>query len=314
LGQSQSADKFHIDEKAYYALWNKRFNERWSTSVGTRYDRSDAYGSISNPRASLIFKPLQEKLAFKLLYGTAFREPGYSELAGVPQSNPDLTPEEISTYELEVSSQYSDVLFLRVNGFYSESENLVQTVANPLSPVGASFDNAGNLKNRGINLMVEFQPWETLDLSANYAYLEAQKEGERWTAADQTARHKLNVAINWLIPEFKANVNIRSNFVAKRKAVATNNWIQDHENGYAPGYGKTNVTFTYKGIKDIEPQLVIKNVFDKDYYGLARSTASGRVDDYDWQTTTNPLALGFIPPYDPQEGRTILFRVNYTIE
>ena len=95
LNQFESLPVYHVTEKALYLLWNKRFTPSLSSSLGLRHDRSSEFGSINNPRAALIYKPLAEKLAFKFLYGSAFRQPSVFELHSTFRGNLDLKPEKI---------------------------------------------------------------------------------------------------------------------------------------------------------------------------------------------------------------------------
>ncbi len=310
LDQPQKVDKFYIDERALYALWNKRLNEALLLSLGQRYDHSDDYGSVTNPRASVIYRPFGDRLSVKLLYGTAFREPGYTEITGSPIQNPHLKPEDISTYELDVSSQYRSDLFLRGSLFYSKADNLIVLSPNADAPLGIRFENALSKRYRGINWEAEYQPIDTVSISMNYAYLEDQDEGGGWGPADQTARHKLNLILNWLVPEYSLGINIRTNLVGKRKALKTNRWMQHHNEGYAPGYGLTNITLTYTGMDQFSTQLIIKNLFDKPYYHLGQAPSSGNVDLYDWETSTNAIPIGLQSSHMPQEGRTVLLRVE----
>lgn len=78
-----------------------RFTDRFSLTVGARYDDYDDFGSSINPRGAIIYKPGTS--VFKLMYGRAFRAPTIRELTNLDlsfQSNPDLNPEEVSTLEL----------------------------------------------------------------------------------------------------------------------------------------------------------------------------------------------------------------------
>jgi outer membrane receptor protein involved in Fe transport len=89
--------------------------------------------------------------------------------------------------------------------------------------------------------------------------------------------------------------------------------MQEHEAGFAPGYTVANLSVTlnrWLARFHLVPQLVIKNLFDEDYYGLGRQSGSSNIADYD--PATNPNPAGFIPPYHPQPGRTFLVNLTYT--
>ncbi|MFC2140377.1 TonB-dependent receptor plug domain-containing protein, partial [Candidatus Auribacterota bacterium] len=98
-------------EFATYSLLNKQITKSILSSVGLRYDYSKEYKSILNPRIGLIFKP-SRKLALKLLYGTAFRQSSIYELTSLWLGNPNLKPEKIHTFEIELDAQPIEKIYL----------------------------------------------------------------------------------------------------------------------------------------------------------------------------------------------------------
>jgi hypothetical protein len=117
--------------------------------------------------------------------------------------------------------------------------------------------------------------------------------------------------------------------VGRRKAPATNRYFQPYDyefartnfdyetegnpDGYMSGYTLWHFTFTWKdafGFSGLEPQLIVRNLFNTAYAGIGRQAGSGVRPRSDVQSDHgNPP--GFVPAYHPQPGREILFRVNY---
>jgi len=310
LNQSVKGDTFDVNERSYFFLWNTDYSKQWSSSFGVRHDRNDDYGNITNPRLALIYKPYGEKLNLKMLYGTAFREPNTFELFTSFFTNPNLVPEEISTYEFIITSQLSEDLLVQAKAFRSKATDLIVLRSDPTAIQGTRYFNEGTFSTRGATLMTEYNLTDNIRVSANYAYLDGKGEGESWSSVENTARHKLNTVINWQIHTYDLNVNLRTNIVGKRKSLDTNTWIETKQNGYAPGFGRSDLTVTYTGYNAFEPQLIVKNLLDKDYYGLGRGPADSLVDDYDWQNNPNPS--GFAAPYHPRPGRTVLLSGTFT--
>jgi outer membrane receptor for ferrienterochelin and colicins len=88
---------------------------------------------IANPRVALILQPYDDGTT-KLLFGTAFRYPGFYERyfndGGVSQVTADrLQPERITTFELEHTHQFTDEVSLLVAANYSVMKNLIDVVA-----------------------------------------------------------------------------------------------------------------------------------------------------------------------------------------
>src|SRR3989442_13467610 len=74
-------------------------------NLGVRRDQYETFGGNTNPRAAIIYRPV-EQTTLKLLYGSAFRAPTVYELHYGSHANPNLNPEAISTYEI-VLEQYT---------------------------------------------------------------------------------------------------------------------------------------------------------------------------------------------------------------
>ncbi len=88
---------------------------------------------IANPRVALILQPYDDGTT-KLLFGTAFRYPGFYERyfndGGVSQAIADrLQPERITTFELEHTHQFTDEVSLLVAANYSVMKNLIDVVS-----------------------------------------------------------------------------------------------------------------------------------------------------------------------------------------
>ncbi len=132
-----------------------------------------------------------------------------------------------------------------------------------------------------------------------------------WLQIERTAQHKINGGINISLFKNKLNINCRINYVGKRKAQSTNEWLQKYENGYAPAYKKVNLVVTYKFLKRFSLQIMAKNLLNEQFYGVARGAGSGMIDDYNYLTNTNPA--GFIGAYHPQPGITFLVSLGFKI-
>jgi outer membrane cobalamin receptor len=311
LNQSAPIRQVQVLEQALYALWKQDWTERHTTSIGLRHDNSEEYGIVNTPRLAYIFRPGQPWV-LKALYGTAFRQPAFSELYMEGFGNPQLTPETVSTWELELNYIAASA-HLRTNVFRSSEQDAIAQVTNPNpdpnSFTDQIFDNVErDTKTAGLSQLVTVRLGE-LDVYGNYMFTRGKRD-ESWGDIERIARHKFNLGVSWLItPDW--DLNLRFNYVGKRKAQATNRWLLAYEDGYAPAYHKTNLVLTWQGVDWIELQLQVNNLFDQAYYGIGRRSGDSFRDDYDPDSQVNPP--GFIPPYHPQPGREIFcqFRLKF---
>jgi outer membrane receptor for ferrienterochelin and colicins len=299
-----------VREQALYGLWSTRWGQRWSTSIGLRFDHSAEFGSVLNPRLGVIYKPYQERLTLKMLFGTAFRQPSIFELRSEFRGNENLTPEEISTYELEARSLVTQAVHLKANLFYSVVTDFVGRVEDLSKPALERFENLdGETLVRGASLEADVSVDEQTRVTANYMFTQGRSDDSNWDTIPQTARSKVNVIVHRTSVLRQVNLTLRVNYVGPRRVQATNAWLLANEGRDAPPYAKATVVGSYTGIDGIELQLIVRNLLDTDYYGVARESGNSNVDDYDAATKANPN--GFIPAYHPQPGRTAFLRAVF---
>lgn len=312
LGVTKHVPMQTIYEFAAYGLWTNKWSTWLSSSIGLRYDYSSEYGHIVNPRLGLIYMPF-DNAGIKLLYGSAFKQPSFFELNSEFRGNPDIEPEKVQTYEIELySSFYNKKAYLRANIFYSVMKDFIDLVPDSTMPSGERFENLDRLKVSGVSVYANYQFNSHIKFYSNYMFILGKlADSVDWEQIPQTAKHKINAGINLKILKEKLIVDCRVNWVGKRKAQTTNYWLIKYENGYAPSYTKVNLTVTYRFLKKFSAQFIIKNLLNEQFYGVGRESGSGMVDDYDYQTNPNPS--GFIPAYHPQPGRTFLVTLKYSL-
>jgi outer membrane receptor for ferrienterochelin and colicins len=312
LYQSETATVLTTDETAGFVIWSAEWNRWLSSSIGLRYDHSAEYGATTNPRLALIVRPTGSWYC-KLMYGSAFRQPTVFELTDEFRHNPNLEPEQIDTYEIENGVRATSNINIRFNLFYSKLSNFITVVPDPSRPGNERYDNVGTTWIRGATATVDFQPTSGFYLFANYTFTDGKEPGTDWQAIDHVARHKANLGLNWQLLDKHLELNFRVNHVGEAQAPESNVWMQLHEAGTAPGYTIANLSVAaprWLVRFRLVPQLVVKNLFNENYYGLGRQSGSSNIADYD--PASNPNPAGFIPPYHPQPGREFLVNLTYT--
>lgn len=133
------------------------------SSVSDSLGHTDAFKADVNPRAGLIFYPL-EHINIKALYSTAYRAPSINELyingltmkgkmvrqddiTWYPGHDYSLDPEKVNTYDVGVNYQDNKVEF-GINGFYSLMKNLIFQRA--ISSSVSVWDNMGQITISGL--------------------------------------------------------------------------------------------------------------------------------------------------------------------
>ncbi len=312
INQYKKYTTYLVKEFALFSLWDHQINDIFSSSIGIRYDYNSEYGSIFNPRIAIDYNKSQ-KFGAKLIYGRAFRQPSIFELYSEFRGNSNLEPQNINTYEAELSSLlFTEKLSTKLNIYYSVIHNLIGKVSDISMPSGERFENVGTKKIGGFSYNLLYQIKKNVRIYCNYNYLTGyNSNGNKFYDIDRTAKHKINVGVNATFLQEKLTSDIRFNYVGKRKAALTNTWLQTYHNGYAPSYFKANWVVSYKLNSNLMAKIVIDNILDTSYYGVGRESGSGLIDDYDYMSNVNPD--GLIPAYHPQPGRTFFINLIYKL-
>ena len=156
-----------------------QWNERFSSTVGLRFDYNSEYGSTVNPRLGLVFQQTPET-TWKMLYGRSYLAPsahlrfenyGSFDLTPTTSSyffipNPNLRPEELQTVELSLTQKITDELTVGLVGFYSLLDHAILSVDNAVAnttfiPGGTlnftqQYQNVGEQAARGLELTLDY--------------------------------------------------------------------------------------------------------------------------------------------------------------
>ncbi|WKB50949.1 TonB-dependent receptor plug domain-containing protein [Eleftheria terrae] len=160
-----------------------RFAERWSLTGGLRLDAANGDRAELSPRLALVWRP-DERRAFKLLAGRAFRAPNLNERyyddGGVSQlANPKLDHERISTVELSMEQALDEQTRLSASIYSYRLSGLIE-----LAPVAEQEgvyrnQNMSSAHAVGTEVEVEHARAGGLQLRGSLALQDARGEGRR---------------------------------------------------------------------------------------------------------------------------------------
>ncbi len=163
-GQGMVVADTAVSETGLYGFIQQSLFENLTVSGGLRYQSHSVYGSHFIPSAGFALK-LSQSAAWKGNVSKGFRSPTIRELF-MWGPNPELSPETVVSYETGISgSALSNRLNAEVTVFYVKGDNQIITV--PME----GLRNAGEINNKGIELLVNFQPVDNLRLESTYSYI-----------------------------------------------------------------------------------------------------------------------------------------------
>ena len=162
--------KFSLQEKALYSQMDYRPDViNWRFTLGGRYTNNSITGSDTVPKLSAVYQ-LSPQSSLKALYSVGFNSPSFTQLkadfGGLVVGNPDLTPENVETYDLAYSYSDDRTLFV-VNIYQLSTENFIASDrANGI----VSFFNTGGFTRYGGEVDWQYQVSDSVKLLSNFSY------------------------------------------------------------------------------------------------------------------------------------------------
>ncbi len=252
--------------------------------AGIRHDRESTFGGTTNPRLAAVLTPVEHG-TLKLLYGRAFRAPTVYELhyAAPPslQSNPDLRPEEIETYELVYEQAFGQGLRATATRYSYRIRNLITQTYDALG--SASYENQEKAAATGTELELR-RTWEQgADGRISYAYQRAE-DPNTGKLLSNAPKHLAKMHLLLPVPQARLWVGLEELYTSSRLTIAGRK---------TPGHTVTNLTLLFRNEQRTqELSLSVQNLLDARY--------------------EDPVS-GDLNPLDrvAQDGRTVRLKATY---
>lgn len=242
--------------------YNSRENKQaqdYNSTTKVISDYSDAGKSDAiNAQIGLFYQLTDaQKLGATVSQKTRFAtiKDRYSYGMGTAIPNPDLKPETALNYELNYNVQFFDKINFETALFYSSLTDAILSVSN-VQPGKSQMQNFGEAEYKGIEAQLSYMPIQTLNISANYTYL------ERKNITDSTI-HFTNV------PNTKVIGTVEYSPLKLLKLIANTEF---NSSRYSTSYGTTVPDYTLlngfvssKFSKYLSVDAGVNNIFDRNY-------------------------------------------------
>jgi iron complex outermembrane receptor protein len=255
-------------------------------SGAARYDYYSSFGSTFNPRAGIIYRPL-DQTTLKFLYGQAFRaanayERDYTIPAFRYFGNPNLNPEHLRSYELVCEQGIGRHWHLTGELFYEDMSDLITQAGDAAG--NFVFANTDSVRTRGAEL--ELQGRWSSGLLARFAYtladVDESSRGQSPRTSANSPRHLAKAALSVPLYRDRIFASLEIQGMSSRRTLADNE---------VPGFAVANLTlFSRELVKNLEISGSIYNLFDRRY--------------------RDPVSTDFRQDSIQQDGRT--FRLKFT--
>jgi iron complex outermembrane receptor protein len=256
------------DERQNYGIFAQDdFTVRTNLHVnaGMRYDQSydqhDNFSPTWSPRAALIYD-LFPQSTFKLIYGTAFRDPDFFELSELASLNIKPQPEKITSYEMVYEQGIGRFLRSSVSGYYNRMDDLIDFE-------NGSFTNF-NADTLGMEMALEGK-WEN-GISTRLSYtLQHTENRDNGDVLADSPMHLIKFNVNVPLLKDKIFAGLEVQYTSSSHTVYTDPTTGDTLAGSdAPGYTVVNFTlFSQNLVKNLDISASVYNLLDKTYYDPA---------------------------------------------
>ncbi len=159
----------HINEIACYVMMQQTFARNiLSLNAGVRLEHSSQFGNQWIPQSGFVLRPMPSN-RLKFSYAKGFRSPNIRELYMYPPRNPDLKPEMMDNYEVELRQWLlGQKLNIGLSLYYINGKDMIQTIRVDGRPRNV---NTGSFINKGFELDANYDINRQWSVTANYAYL-----------------------------------------------------------------------------------------------------------------------------------------------
>jgi len=245
------------------------------TTLGIRHDNSNYYGTVTTPRFGLVYN--YGDLSAKLLYTEAFRAPKPWDYT-YREGNPNLQPVEIQSAEVYLG------YFLNDN---TQAE--LSLYDNRISDFLVINSSADRFINHGENNVygAEFTLSHKREHSKTYInYTYNDSVNEAGSKIPEISQNSVNFGISYNHNEHM-KLDLRAKYLGKRK---NSTLITTTGNDVINSAFVYNLSMSYQAYNGWDIQLMVKNLFDKEYYHTSNLS----------------------PERFRQSQRTVLLKLQYT--
>ena len=238
-------------------------------NTGVRLNNHSTYGShfIYNINPSYRFRFKESYVKVFGSFATSYIAPNLSQLYGPFGPNPNLNPEENSTWEGGLEVRLSDKFTLSSVYFNrTENDRILYTTIDP-DTFESQYRNSGTVEHfDGIEVTLKAELIKDLLLTTNYTYTNA-KEG----LALRVPKNKVNASLGYAF-NAKTYASLSYQYISDRKDTDFATFSQVTLDPFHLFDARINHTFT----DQFAMFLSVTNVFNEDYVEVVDFTTKGR--------------------------------------
>ena len=230
-------------------------------NAGIRYDKYSHFDPELTPRGALIYSPFTQS-TFKLIYGTAFRDPNFLE-----ESDPtfrNINPEKITSYEGVYEQGITKNLRSSLSGYYNHMDDLIDLE-------NGIFTNF-NANTLGLEAALEGK-WNLggvidRDIKARFSYtLQHTENRDNDIGLPDSPTHLIKLNVSVPLYENKLFGGLEVQYTSSSHTIFSDAFGNTLRGPDTPEYAIVNFTlFSQNLVKNLDVSASVYNLFNNTYY------------------------------------------------
>lgn len=298
----------HQNQAAIFAEGEYLISESISTTLGLRYNYSDRFATVPNPRFYVNYNPT-DWLTFKVGVANGVLIPTLlqttdgvittsSSNSGTTESygNPNLKPEQSWNYELSAIVDTDPAMFI-LTGYYTDFNNQIETLqgitggtqipgTNQTCPGSSTtcstYRNVEKSLVSGAELSAKIKPIGgfSLDAGYGYTYTEALSGSGKGEPINSIPRHSFTITPKYQYGNFDMYVRWSGKYKTPTPYAGSNarTNVREIVGQYYKDYQLVDVAASYKIGKHYALTLAVNNLFDVYFMDYASYTSNGNTN------------------------------------
>ncbi|RDU54640.1 ferric enterobactin uptake receptor [Helicobacter sp. MIT 00-7814] len=273
VGFQRAMNQFAVFAEGEYLI-----NNYISTTLGLRYNYSDIFNAIPNPRFYVNFNPT-EWLTFKAGVATGVLVPQLSALydgwslnatgGGGYLGNKNLKPEQSVSYELSAILDFEHS-YLTLTGFYTDFNNKISTYIYTDSECQDTtscyaYRNVDRSMMTGAEFGWTVKPIYGVSLDTSYGFTYTKQLDGTKNPINSIPRHKFVIKPSFKKGDFDAYIRWSGNFQTPTIASSGRNNVRTTVGDFYKDYQLVDIAASYKLLKSYTLTLAVNNIFDVNF-------------------------------------------------
>jgi vitamin B12 transporter len=244
----------------------------FSVSAALRHDDNSAFDDISTYRLTGSYRSESAGTRLHASIGTGQKSPTFVDRFGFFSDefigNPELRPEKSKGWEIGFEQPLSTLNASFAATYFDEQleDEIDGFVFDPASTFFTAANRPGKSERSGVELSVNADFTRSIEMSANYTYLDSTERQALGEEVDETRRPKnmFSLSLNYA-PGTRTNINLNLSYNGSQDDVAFPPFPQPPERVRLNGYTLVGLAASYQLTPAVQLIGRIENLLDENY-------------------------------------------------